>query len=111
MRLTADAATVYRDKVADLEASLNAPAIRTEAAEALRSLIERVVLTPDADAPDGLQAELHGALATILTLASAVDGPAQKRGGRNGDASGTSVPVGQLSVVAGAGFEPAAFRL
>jgi hypothetical protein len=40
-------------KVADLEASLNAPEIRAEASDALRALIEPVVLTPDADAPDG----------------------------------------------------------
>ena len=115
LRLTADAASIYRAKVTDLEASLNAPEIRTEAAEALRSLIEKVVLTPDPGWPDGLRAELYGALATILTLASSADGRGVGRGrhgkDRSGGASGTCVPVGQLSVVAGAGFEPVTFRL
>ena len=97
-RLTADAAAIYRAKVADLEASLTDAAIRTEAAEALRSLIEKVALTPEAGAPAGLAAELHGQLATILMLASKPAGTSRRAGG----ASGTSVPVGQLSVVAGA---------
>ena len=52
----------------DLEASLNAPEIKAEASDALRSLIDRVVLTPDPDAPDGLRAELHGDLTEILRL-------------------------------------------
>ena len=57
--------------MANLESALNDPEIRAEAAEALRSLIEKVVLTPDAPSPDGLSALLHGELATILALASA----------------------------------------
>jgi hypothetical protein len=103
--------------MADLAASLNPPAIRTEAAEALRSLIEMVVLTPDAASPDGLRAEPHGALATILTLAStgAPDAGANRRTGRRGvlgcDRTGTGVLGSQLSVVAGIGFEPMTFRL
>ena len=63
VRLLPDAAAIYAAKVADLETSLNAPEIRAEASEALRCLIERVVLTPDPTAPDGLAAELHGDLA------------------------------------------------
>ena len=68
IRLHPNAANIYRAKVADLEASLNAPEIRVEASEALRALIERVVLTPDTDEPDGLRAELYGDLAEILRL-------------------------------------------
>ena len=110
--MTHDAAAIYRSKVAELEASLNALDIRAEAAEALRSLIERVVLTPEASARDGLAAELHGALATILTVAAAApERGFGKRGGSSGVARGTSVPVSQLSVVAGTGFEPVTFRL
>ncbi|MCW3477931.1 hypothetical protein OL599_25675, partial [Rhodovastum sp. RN2-1] len=60
VRLHPNAASLYAAKVAELEVSLNAPEIRDEAAEALRSLIERVALTPDPTAPDGLAAELHG---------------------------------------------------
>ena len=48
VRLHPNAADIYRDKVAVLEASLAKPDIRQEAADALRALIERVILTPDA---------------------------------------------------------------
>jgi site-specific DNA recombinase len=51
-----------------LQAALSDAAIRAEAAESLGSLIEKVVLTPDDAALDGLAAELHGDLAMILTL-------------------------------------------
>ena len=70
-------------------------------------------LTPDATAPDGLAADLHGDLAMILTLATAASGHLRRRvsEGKNENPLGTYVPGGQLSVVAGAGFEPAAFRL
>jgi site-specific DNA recombinase len=44
IRLHPNAADIYRSKVADLEASLNAPDIRAEASDALRALVERVVL-------------------------------------------------------------------
>jgi hypothetical protein len=64
------AAELYRVKVAELEAVLNDPAIKAEAADALRALISQVVLTRDADAPDGLRAELFGDLAEILSLAA-----------------------------------------
>jgi hypothetical protein len=48
----ANAAEIYRRKVADLELALNDDSIKAEAGEILRSLIDRVVLTPAADAPD-----------------------------------------------------------
>ena len=102
--------TIYRGKVVDLQASLNAPEIRAAASDALRALIERVVLTPDADAPDGLRVELYGDLAEILRLG--------ETGQAEIDAAGlTANPPERafqgvrLSLVAGAGFEPAAFRL
>ncbi|MCB5946115.1 hypothetical protein LI953_15335, partial [Acidocella sp. KAb 2-4] len=74
VRLHPNAAALYAAKVADLQASLNEETIRAEAADALSGLIEKVVLTPDATAPDGLRAELHGDLAAILHLATAADG-------------------------------------
>jgi hypothetical protein len=105
VHLHPNAAEIYRAKVADLQASLAAPAIRVEAAEALRSMIARVVLTPDDDAPDRLRAELHGELATILQAASGVDvtssrGPANWTA-RNEKLAGTGGPGSQLPVVAG----------
>jgi site-specific DNA recombinase len=63
IRLHSNAAYIYVATVADLEASLSAPEIRAEASDAVRALIERVVLTPDADALDRLRAELYGDLA------------------------------------------------
>ena len=61
-----DTAGLYATKVGKLADSLNDPAVRIEAAETIRALIERVVLTPDADAPNGLAAELQGDVALIL---------------------------------------------
>jgi DNA invertase Pin-like site-specific DNA recombinase len=113
-RLHPNAADIYAAAVADLEAALNDPGIRTEAAEVLRGLVEKIVLTPDADAPDGLAAALHGDLAQILTLAIPAPASASRaKGSGLGGAGrpGTPVRGSQLSVVAGAGFEPAAFRL
>ena len=67
---------------------------RDEAFAIVRSLIDRVVLTPT---DEGLTAELHGDLAGILTLC---DTPKSRRP--------TADTVGrQLSVVARAGLEPA----
>ena len=45
-RLHPGLAQVYRRQVARLEEALNDPAIRTEAAEALRALIEKIALYP-----------------------------------------------------------------
>jgi hypothetical protein len=83
-QLSARGAEIYKAQVANLETALNDPEIRAEASEALRSLIEKVVLTPDVQSPDGLSAVLHGELATILSLAS---GPAV---GKNASPSGIS---------------------
>ena len=68
VRLHPNASEVYRRKVAELELALNDDSIKAEAGEILRSLIDRVVLTPTADAPDGIDAQLHGDLAAVLAL-------------------------------------------
>ena len=98
VQLHPNAAEIYRAKVAELEAALNDPEIKAEASEALRALIERIVLTPDADAPQGLRVELYGDLAMILRLGNAQ--PLPKAG--NTKLPGTGVLGSQLSVVAGA---------
>ena len=111
-RLHPNAAEIYRAKVAELEASLTAPEIMVEASEALRTLIEKVALTPDAAAPDGMRAELYGDLAEILVLASEAGTlRSRMRGGQRKIPQRTAVPGGLLSVVAGRGFEPLTFRL
>ena len=77
---------------------------RQEAAEAIRSLIEAIILTPS---DQGLQIDVRDDLAGILTVASGgqTKTPARFRTGvRDALAS-------QVQMVAGAGFEPAAFRL
>ena len=65
VRLHPNAAALYAAKIADLQAALNQPDIRLEAMAVLRTLIERIVLTPDESAPNGLAIELFGDLATI----------------------------------------------
>ena len=96
---------VYRSKVADLERALGNQDIHDEAATALRAMIDSVVLTPDAESIDRLRVELHGDLATVLSL-SRIDG-----NGSVVTAPRTLTKGSQPSVVAGTGFEPVAFRL
>ena len=91
-------AEIYRRKVAALHEALEDEAVQDEAFELIRSLIERVVVTP---ADGELRIDLQGELAGILGLCQA------GRGGARPDAQ----LVSQMEVVAGAGFEPATFRL
>ena len=111
VRLHAGAAEIYQRQVAALEHALNASDIRREAGEALRGLIEQVVLTPDASAPDGLAAALHGDLAEVLSLALAPAGERPVLPGAGATAAGRPAATSLLSVVAGTGFEPVTFRL
>jgi site-specific DNA recombinase len=113
VRLHPNAATLYAAKIADLQAALDQPDIRLEAIDVLRTLIERIVLTPDKSAPNGLAIELFGDLATILNLAaSAEPTPAKAAGGQTSKTPrDAGVSGSTLSVVAGARFERAAFRL
>lgn len=59
------AAAIYAKKVAKLTQALNRPAERQEAAEALRILIEKIVLTPGPERGE-IDATLYGELGTIL---------------------------------------------
>jgi DNA invertase Pin-like site-specific DNA recombinase len=56
---------IFRAKVARLAETLNDPVDRAQAAQAIRSLIERVVLSPDPDSGE-IKATLEGELGTIL---------------------------------------------
>ena len=97
-----NAAAIYREKVQNLAESLNAPEIKLEAAEILRTLIEKVIVTPDPDAPDGMAAELYGDLAEILVLASEPAALKRRvRGEQTKNPQRTDVRGGVLSVVAG----------
>ena len=100
------ASAIYAKKVSALTKALNRKEERQEAAETLRGLIEKISLTPGPERGE-IYATLHGELSTILnwTERQAI-GKAAKTTKPAADATGLS-----LSVVAGAGFEPAAFRL
>jgi site-specific DNA recombinase len=102
----------YRRQVGELCEALReeTEAQRMEEAEILRGLIKDVVLTPK----DGeLAIDLCGDLARILAIvAGAVSGDGVPR--RRKPPLGTALSsylVQQVEMVAGAGFEPATFRL
>ena len=84
----------YRKQVTGLIEALNEPDRRTEAAELIRTLVDHIVFAPEEGSPKRATLDLHGDLAGILGLVSETGG---------------KPPV--TTLVAGAGFEPAAFRL
>ena len=91
-RLHPKLAEVYRQQVEQLEKSLNDPAIRPEAADTLRSLIDRIVLYPG-ERRGEVWADLHGELGAILAFSQG--------GGRKNRTPEEGV---RFSVVAGTGF-------
>ena len=98
-RLHPNIAEAYRRKVAELHAAL-----KTDdggpARELIRGLVEAIALVPE----DGrLRVEVRGELAAILRLSGCANEKAP--------AQGPELLVEQIKMVAGAGFEPAAFRL
>jgi len=92
-------ADIYRTKVTQLARALQEPESRPEATEALRGLVDAIVLTPD-QGGETLQIDLKGNLAAMLGAARKT-----KRPSESDDLSL------QVSLVAGAGFEPATFGL
>lgn len=89
----------YRAQVASLVEILNHEDNKAEAAEILRSLVEKIVLTPNAEGK--LDVDLHGDLAGILTLSTKKKGRPESR---------TADLLQQVKLVAGAGFEPTISR-
>ena len=85
-------AEVYPRKVEKLTHALNKEDLRAEAAEMLRSMIQAIRLVPESG-------ELVGELAEILAMTNENNPRPFGPGAR------------QITMVAGAGFEPAAFRL
>ncbi|MDE4100292.1 recombinase family protein [Phaeobacter gallaeciensis] len=94
----------YRQEVERLIDLLNSEHHRSEASDLIRSMIEAIVLTPAEDR-DGPIIDLVGDLAGILSIAS-------ERGSSSivDDLSNLN-PDECEALVAGAGFEPATFRL
>ncbi len=94
--LLPSASAIYARKVAILTKALNRPDERPQAAEALRMLIEKIVLTPGPKR-DEILATLHGELRTILewTERQAIGK------GRKNDTPGAGLTGVSVSVVAG----------
>ena len=121
-------AGTYRRRIRELIAALTEPAHASEAKETLRALIEKIELRPVASttAKGGVElvADLHGSLAGLLRLATGQPVHVVTRAAAGTGATevqlvsnGTGVRsqgvdiMEELVLVAGAGFEPAAFRL
>ncbi len=98
-RLHPNLAEVYRRKVADLQQAL-ADKDAGPARELVRGLVEAIVLIPERGR---LRVEVRGELAAILRLSGS--------GNAKAPAGGPELLVEQIKMVAGAGFEPATFRL
>ena len=116
-------AKIYHEQIAALHDQLHNEATRAKAAERLRSLVSRIELVPDGEE---LAIVLRGDLAAILTFASGKTNPdflkekvlldgllGRMTEGQNAKKPlhGKGLSRSQGSLVAGAGFEPAAFRL
>ncbi len=92
-------AAYYRQQVTSLTEALNHDDNRAEAADIIRSLVDRIELTPNEEGR--LDIDLFGDLAGILRVAATTDKPL--------DASGDLVQ--QVKLVAGRGFGLLTFRL
>ncbi len=92
-------ARTYRTKVTELAAALQQPESRVEATEALRGPVDAIVLTPATNGRE-LGIELRGNLAAMLGASVQ-----RKRPSESDDLSL------EVTLVAGAGFEPATFGL
>ncbi|MEO0958666.1 MAG: recombinase family protein [Pseudomonadota bacterium] len=100
----------YRSRIHRLRAMLTGETGKAEAVDALRALIDHIELTPHT-LPDGrttLTARLHGSLAGILSMSLEADKTLSAHN-NSGCAPGSVGSV--VKLVAGAGFEPATFRL
>ena len=93
-------AEVYRRKVEELHAALRQEDAAGPARELVRGLVEAIVFLPE----DGrLRVEVRGELAAILRLSGCANEKAP--------AGRPELLAEEIKMVAGAGFEPATFRL
>ena len=98
--LTPDLSRVYREKVEQLTAAFEDEALKAQAFDRLRALIEAVVLTPE---NGDLAIDLRGELASMLSLCAGAE--TQKA------SAVVTEEALQVKMVAGTGFEPVTFRL
>ena len=99
VRLHPNLAAVYRQKVGDLQKALADPAIRDEAAEILRGLVDQIRVLPT---ENDFEVEVIGEIARMVEL-----GHESKEGRARLD----PLTISSVKVVAGVGFEPTTFRL
>jgi hypothetical protein len=99
-------ASFYRQQVAQLHEALHddAEPARLRAAEAIRALVDKIVLTPTEDGE--MTIDVYGAIAGILHVATR-GAPASP----NRKAVDRAPLAEQVKWVAGGGFEPPTFRL
>ena len=105
--LPANLADLYRERIQDLSATLADPEHRIEARDRLRPLIERVAVRFSGSNARTFELDLKGDLVALLSLGLSPNAPKAGAAG----ASGLGERVRSVKVVAGAGFEPATFRL
>lgn len=109
LRIHPKMAETYHVRIKALIKQLSAPDGDGDAREAIRGLIDKIVVTP---VPTGgkrmePQLNLHGALAGILALSLGGEGkPAQQK-----TSCEQEVMQSIVNLVAGVGFEPTTFRL
>ncbi len=106
IRIHPKMATAYKERVGSLIRQLSHQDRLQEAQDALRALVNRIVLQPSATTGK-LDIFLEGALSGLLSLAI-------KSTARNAKASPKregSESIDELALVAGVGFEPTTFRL
>ena len=123
-------ATRYAEAIEGLLSNLNDPEHRPESAQLLRGLIDKIVLTPDSERTE-LVVDLYGDLAGILQVSDSRNSTGVSLKPRDrlkadeikeieqvksvADSAETGseprVAASKVQMVAGAGFEPATFRL
>ena len=95
IRLHPKMASYYRAQIADLRTALSESGRRTEAAEIVRKLIDRIELSPVArNGRNTLSVSLYGRLAGILPMATKAKTPLDE----------SDAPMKVTKLVAGAGF-------
>ncbi len=97
-RLHPNLAAIYKEKIANLVQALNDPNTLIEANTAIRQLIERVQLVPENGEVENRTLRRAAALLKL--------GTEPKKKHPQAESEGV-----QITMVAGAGFEPATFRL
>ena len=110
IQLPANYAKIYEQAVGDLQRHLSGDdAVR--ARETIRAVIEKVIVRPTQGRQERLDLELHGDLFRMIEFAEAASATASKSKTINGNGPQLVAGGRMIPLVAGAGFEPATFRL